>query len=206
MLPPSATAAAGLRPGGTQQNPSAAAEQLGSPVSAAAAVQQALSMAGGNGGPLAAALAAAVSAAPASLPFVGVPLLDPPPPPRPPQRLQLLRLAGEHCLQSHQWSVLTHGMPESALQQSRRLEATARCPRSTYLVLEEKPVLCNFTWLVSAGSSGAASLPLQQQQHLQQLANGLQLSPAMLQAAARAAAANGGLDQLNCMRSAGARP
>ncbi len=57
-----------------------------------------------------------------------------------------------------------------------------------------------------AGTSGAAALAPQQQQQLQQLANGLQLSPAMLQAAAKAAAVSGGLDQLNCMRSAGPCP
>ena len=61
-------------------------------------------------------------------------------------------------------------------------------------------------FFLSAGTTGAAALPPQHQQQLQQLANGLQLSPAMLQAAAKAAAASGGLDQLNCMRSAGASP
>jgi len=54
------------------------------------------------------------------------------------------------------------------------------------------------------GASGSLGLAPQQQQQLQQLTNGVQLTPAMLQAAAKAMAASGGLEHLNRMRSAGA--
>ena len=55
-----------------------------------------------------------------------------------------------------------------------------------------------------AGAGGSLGLAPQQQQQLQQLTNGVQLTPAMLQAAAKAMAASGGLEHLNRMRSAGA--
>ncbi len=62
-----------------------------------------------------------------------------------------------------------------------------------------KPIICPH-----AGASGSLGLAPQQQQQLQQLTNGVQLTPAMLQAAAKAMAASGGLEHLNRMRSAGA--